>query len=244
MKIRGVIATSVVVLLSTIALSYIVLRAFSGLTYIRVGSTKWYFEGKGSLNQTQLIWASLLGMSSLGFSVGSVVAANNPSLGLLLGSYSGDWIFRTIFTLIVIGIAGGVAAEDRSGAAVASAIGMISALVFGAILTFQVLPPMMAGLGMSPGNQSDLISAIAVSMLAGALPAALITAVTSAIISRAIMRARIIRIEPLRLPPLPPEEPRPYRFCPNCGANLGEFSPDRSTCPKCGEPLPINTQSS
>jgi len=236
MKFRGVVTVAVVVLLCTIILSYITLRTFSGLTFIQVGSRRF---GILNLDQTQTVWASLLGLSALGFSVGSAIASNNPSLGLFLGSYSGDWIFKAIITLIVIGILGGLVAEDQGGATVASAIGTLLALIFGAILTFHVLPPMMAGLGMSPGDQSELISAIAVSQLAGALPASLITAITGALIAKVIMRRRIIKIEPLKLPPPPPDElQKPFSFCPNCGCDLREFSQDRSTCPKCGEPLP------
>jgi len=236
MRFRSVAVTAAVVLLSTMALSYVVLLTFPGpTTTIRVGSRRLQIS---SLNQTQTVWASLLGMSAMGFSVGTAIASNNPSLGLLLGSYSGDWIFRAMITLAIIGAVGGIVAEDRGGATVASALGTILALAFGAALTFQVMPQLMTGIGMSPGEQSELISAIAVSQLAGAIPASLITAITSAIIARMALQMRIIHIEPLKLPPPPPEETKPFRYCPNCGRDLSDFSPSRSTCPRCGEPLP------
>jgi len=234
MRFRSVAVTAVAVLLSTVALSYVVLLTLSGLTTIRVGSRRLEISG---LNMTQTVWASLLGMSAMGFSVGTAIASNNPSLGLLLGSFSGDWIFRVMITLVIIGALGGIVAEDRSGATVASALGTILALTFGAALTFQVMPHLMMGIGMSPGDQSELISAIAVSQLAGAIPASLITAITSAIIARIALQMRIVHIEPLKLPPPPPEEPRPFRYCPNCGRDLGDLSSPR-TCPRCGESLP------
>jgi len=236
MRFRSVAVTAAVVLLSTVALSYVVLLWFSGsTTSIRVGSRRYDISG---LDRTQAVWASLLGTSAMGFSVGTAIASNNPSLGLLLGSYSGDWIFRAMITLVIIGAVGGVVAEDRGGAAVASALGTISALAFGAALTFLVMPQLMAGIGMSPGEQSELTAAIAVSQLAGAIPASLITAITSAIIARIALQMRVVHIEPLKLPPPPPEGPKPYRYCPNCGRDLSDFSPSRSTCPRCGEPLP------
>jgi len=235
MRFRSVAVTAAVVLLATVALSYIVLLFFPGpTTSIRVGSRRLDIS---NLTQTQAVWASLLGTSAMGYSVGTAIASNNPSLGLLLGSFSGDWIFRVIITLVIIGAVGGVVAEDRGGATVAAVLGTVSALAFGAALTFQVMPNLMTGIGMSPGEQAELISAIAVSQLAGAIPASLITAIIGAIVARIALQMRIVHIEPLKLPPPPPEEPRPYRYCPNCGRDLSDFSTSRSTCPRCGEPL-------
>jgi len=235
MRFRSVAVTAAVVLLSTVALSYVVLLMFPGpTTFIRVGSRRIDIS---SLDQTQKVWASLLGMSAMGFSVGTAIASNNPSLNLLLLSYSGDWIFRAMITLAIIGAVGGAVAEDRGGVMVAAVLGTISALAFGAALTFQVMPNLMMGIGMSPGEQSELISAIAVSQLAGAIPASLITAITGAIVARIALQMRVVHIEPLKLPPPPPEEPRSFHYCPNCGSDLSDFSTSRSTCPRCGVSL-------
>jgi len=249
MRFRGVGAVVLVVVLSTVAMSYLVLTSFNGPTFITLGSRHWIVMGtsSSSLNATQQVWASLLGLGALWFSAGQIIAPRNEALGLLLGSYSGDWVFRVLATLILAGIAGGMVAEDPSGASLASALGIVAVLICGMALTLVVLPPLlsMSGPGMSPGERSELVSAVAVCQLLGAVAASIITALTSATVAKMMMRRRFVRIEPLKLPPPPPaHEGRPYRleseiyrYCPNCGCNLGEFSPDRSTCPSCGTPI-------
>jgi hypothetical protein len=235
MRIRGIVFTTLVVLLSNLLLSYIALKMFSEFEFIRIGSKR--LEVSSLSPSEEGFWASLLGLSVLGFNVGSAIAPRNVGYSLLIGSYSGGWIFKVIVVLIIIGAIGGVIAEYGSSATIASALGTLLAISFGAILTLRVLPPFLQSTGMSAGEMQELISAIAVSQLIGALIASLVTGLISGFIAKLMLYRNIIHVEPLKLPPPPPPNGVKYRFCPNCGFDLGEFSEHRNKCPKCGSLL-------
>jgi len=236
MRLRSVVTATLVVLLSTIVLSYITLKAFSGFTFIQVGSRRLEIS---SLSPSESgVWASLLGLSAMGFGVGSAIAPSNVAFDLLVGSYSGEWIFKVIITIILVGALGGVVVEYGSGSAVASSLGTLLALCFGSVLTFRILPSLLQDVGMSAGEMQEFISAVAVSQFVGALAASLIAGLVGGFVSRLMLYRKIVHIEPLKLPPPPPPNDVQFRFCPNCGFDLSEFSEHRSTCPRCGEPIP------
>ncbi|MBO3804157.1 MAG: zinc ribbon domain-containing protein [Candidatus Brockarchaeota archaeon] len=236
MRLRGVAVATLAVLLFTMALSYITLKAFSGFETIRVGSKQLKVS---SLSPSEdALWASLLGLSAMGFGVGSAVAPGNVAFGLLVGSYSGEWIFKAIITLVIAGALGGIIVEYGSGATVASALGTLLALCFGAVLTLRTLPSLLEGVGMSAGELQEFVSAVAVSQFVGALAASLVAGLAGGLVARLMLRRSIVRVEPLKLPPPPPPNGIAYRFCPNCGFDLSDFSEHRSTCPKCGERIP------
>ncbi|MGQ9513965.1 MAG: zinc ribbon domain-containing protein [Thermoproteota archaeon] len=236
MRIRGVVFTTLIVLLSTMLLSYIVLKAFSGFEFIRIGSKR--LEISSLSPSEEGFWASLLGLSAMGFIVGSAIAPKNAAFDLLIGSYSGEWIFKVIIALIIVGAVGGMIAEYGSGATLASALGTLLALSFGAILTLRILPSFLQDVGMSAGEMQEFISAVAVSQFVGALAASLVAGLTGGFISKLTLYRNIVHVEPLKLPPPPPSTNEvKYRFCPHCGFNLSEIGEHRKTCPKCGSPL-------
>jgi hypothetical protein len=151
------------------------------------------------------LWGTLLGLSAGGFSLGTLLAPDNQSVGYLFGSFGGDWFLLITAALVLIGLIGGLLAKNPKRGALASGWASLILAFVGIVLTAQELPNISTDL--TTGQLSQLISAVEITQLVGGCFAALLTGLMGALGGRALQYREKVPIEavkPLKAVPVQP----------------------------------------
>jgi hypothetical protein len=185
------------------------------------------------------LWASLLGLTFIGFPAGRVVSAGDAPVVDVLASYSEDWILYTTVFILLIGLIAGMASRRAYYGALAAAIGFLFSAWLGAYMTPETLTLYLQG-SMASVELTNLTSSLLVSQLLGGCAGAFLSAMMGAI-GGAMMNRQMKELQGstgsvdlpegrarLRVTPIPPvdrngrrkEESMRWSLCPRCGTNL------------------------
>jgi len=186
------------------------------------------------------LWASLLGLTFIGFPAGKAVSSGDISVTGILASYSQDWILYSLIFILLIGLVAGMVSRRPHCGAMASATSFLCCTWLGAYMTPEILT-LSLNARIASVELTNLISSLMVSQLLGGCAGALLSAMMGAIGGALMGQRRTLHQESLgdvgsqingrprlRLTPfLMADRNRrsdvsssKWSLCPRCGASL------------------------
>jgi len=126
------------------------------------------------------LWASLLGLTFIGFPAGKAVSAGDITVADVLSSYGVHWIMYSTIFILLIGLIAGLASRNPHCGAMAAATGFLGCTWLGAYMTPDILTIFLNS-QIANVELTNLTSSLMISQLLGGGAGAIISAVMGAI---------------------------------------------------------------
>jgi len=187
------------------------------------------------------LWASLLGLTFIGFPAAKAVSAGDASVADVLSSYGDHWIMYSTIFILVVGLMAGIVARSPHCGAMAAATGFLGCTWLGAYMTPEILN-LFLDARIASVELTNLTSSLMISQLLGGGAGAILSAVMGAIGGALMAQRRNSNRESLGVVrPQLAERPR-FRMTPalltmNAGRNGEGDASKWSSCPRCGSEL-------
>jgi hypothetical protein len=127
------------------------------------------------------LWASLLGLTFIGFPAGRAVSVDDVAVSYILGSYNDHYILYSTTLILLVGLAAGIITRKPSCGAKVAAVGFLACTWLGAFLTPETLSLSLTDSSLSSVQISNLTSSLMISQLLGGVAAALLAGFMGAI---------------------------------------------------------------
>jgi len=187
------------------------------------------------------LWASLLGLTFIGFPAGKAVSAGDDSVADILSSYGDHWIMYSTIFILLVGLIAGIAARNPHCGAMAAATGFLGCTWLGAYMTPDILAFFLDA-QIASVELTNLTSSLMISQLLGGGAGAILSAVMGAIGGALMEQRRNAHRESLGvMSPRINGRPR-FRITPTPltvnASRRSEGDASRwSSCPRCGSRL-------
>jgi len=186
------------------------------------------------------LWASLLGLTFIGFPAGKAVSAGDASVADVLSSYGDHWIMYSTIFILLVGLIAGVVARNPHCGAMAAATGFLICTWLGAYMTPDILTIFLAA-QIASVELTNLTSSLMISQLLGGGAGAILSAMMGAIGGALMRQRRNSHRESFGVSPQINRRPRlritPALLTVNVSrGNEGDTS-KWSSCPRCGSSL-------
>lgn len=185
------------------------------------------------------LWASLLGLTFIGFPAGKAVSAGDTSVADILSSYGDHWIMYSTIFILLVGLIAGLLARNPHCGAMAAATGFLGCTWLGAYMTPDILT-IFLNAQIASVELTNLTSSLIISQLLGGGAGAILSAVMGAIGGALMEQRRNAHRESLGVVnPQVNGRPR-LRIAPTLLTANGSRSNEASkwsSCPQCGSKL-------
>jgi len=187
------------------------------------------------------LWASLLGLTFIGFPAGKAVSAGDASVADILSSYGDHWIMYSTIFILLVGLIAGMAIGNPHCGAIAAATGFLGCTWLGAYMTPDVLT-LFLDARIASVELTNLTSSLMISQLLGGSAGAILSAVMGAIGGALMEQRKNANRESLRdVSPQIDRRPRlrmtPTLLTVNASRSSEGDASKWSSCPRCGSRL-------